>query len=135
MGKLKIAIALLCMACVLNVQAKGKNKKEAKPVYAFGLSVSFTDSVAYYTPIQLLDSVALGSNKMLLERDQYSYQLKEYLEFKKELKDRTCVIYFNENVNKLTKEHNKVLNKQKKKNLILKSIDASDFKFTKPDVE
>lgn len=133
MSKLKITVVLLCMACTLGVQAKGKKKN--KPVYAFGLSVAFTDSIAYYTSIQKLDSVVLDADKMLPGRDQYSYQLKDYLESGKNLKDRTCIIYFNENPKKLVKEYNRVLNIQKKKNIILKEIPSAEFKYTKPEFE
>ena len=69
-------------------------KGSHKPVYAFGISASFTDTVVYYTDIQLLDSVHLDKGGFLPHRELYSYQLKNFLEFEMNLPNRTCMIYF-----------------------------------------
>jgi len=108
-------------------------KKQKKDVYAFGLSASFTDTVVYYTEIQLLDSIQLDKSDFLPHRDLYSYQLKNYLEYQKGQKNRTCMIYFSENKKKLEKEQVKVLNKYKKnKNVVIQQINKTDFLFKKP---
>ena len=109
-------------------------KGEHKPVYAFGVSASFTDTVVYYTEIQVLDSVALDKNGFLPHREIYSYQLKNYLEIDKGQPNRTCMIYFSENQKKLEKEAAKVLGKYKKnKSVALEKIDTQSFKYTKPE--
>lgn len=105
-----------------------------KPVYAFGVSASFTDTVIYYTEIQMLDSVALDKNGFLPHRELYSYQLKNYLEFDKGLPNRTCMIYFSENKKKLGKEAAKVVGKFKKsKTVAVEKIDPQNFRFSKPE--
>lgn len=109
-------------------------KGSHKPVYAFGVSASFTDTVVYYTDIQVLDSVALDKNGFLPHRDLYSYQLKNYLELEKGLTNRTCMIYFSENKKKLSKEAAKVLGKYKKnKTVSVRQVEAGDFQFKKPE--
>ncbi len=50
--------------------------KKSKDVYIAGVSASFTDSLVYFTDIQLLDSVMLDAEHMLPDRSQYSTQLK-----------------------------------------------------------
>ena len=95
--KILFAVALVFTLCSAFSLKKGGHK----PVYAFGVSASFTDTVIYYTEIQMLDSVALDKNGFLPHRELYSYQLKNYLEFDKGLPNRTCMIYFSENKKKL----------------------------------
>lgn len=105
-----------------------------KPIYAFGVSASFTDTVVYYTDIQVLDSVALDKNGFLPHRDLYSYQLKNYLELEKGLPNRTCMIYFSENKKKLSKEAANVLGKYRKnKTITVCEIEAGSFQFKKPE--
>lgn len=108
----------------------GKNKK----VYIVGVSASFTDSLVYFTAVQPLDSVKIV-NKMLPERSQYSYQLKNYLEQEKGMSDRTCFVYFSTSKSKLEKTVNKIKTKYKKgKILVMNDLDANAFRFTKPEV-
>ena len=128
--KILFAVALVFTLC----SAFSLKKGEHKPVYAFGVSASFTDTVVYYTEIQVLDSVALDKNGFLPHREIYSYQLKNYLEIDKGRPNRTCMIYFSENQKKLEKEAAKVLGKYKKnKSVALEKIDTQSFKFTKPE--
>lgn len=123
------AVALLFTLCTAFTLKDGH-----KPVYAFGISASFTDTIVYYTEIQTIDSISLDKNGFLPKRDLYSYQLKNYLELEKGMPNRTCMIYFSENKNKLSKEAAKVLSKYKKnKSTVLQKINIGDFKFTKPE--
>ncbi|WP_300812572.1 hypothetical protein [uncultured Bacteroides sp.] len=123
-----MTVALLFTLCSAFTMKKDKEK----PVYAFGVAASFNDSVVYYTPIQVLDSVALDKNGFLPKRDLYSYQLKNYLEAEVGKPDYTCMIYFSENKNKLTKEATKLMNKYTKTKLVLQLLDPSVFTFKKP---
>jgi hypothetical protein len=125
----KIAFSLLLAFVICSAFSF---KKEAKVVYAFGVSTSFTDTTFFYTDIQVLDSVQL-KNGFLPQRDLYSYQLKNYLEVDKGLPNRTCMIYFSQNKKKLDKEVLKVIGKYKKnKSITLQKIETSEFRFKKP---
>ena len=123
-----MTVALLFTLCSAFTMKKGNEK----PVYAFGVAASFNDSVVYYTPIQVLDSVKLDKNGFLPRRDLYSYQLKNYVEMEVGKPDYTCMIYFSENKNKLTKEATKLKAKYTKTKLVLQLLDPSVFTFKKP---
>ena len=106
----------------------------SKPVYAFGISASFTDTVVYFTDIQILDSAKVSKEGFLSHRELYSYQLKNYLEDNQLQQNSTCMIYFSENKKKLEKEATKILNKYKKNNrMTVSRIDSDKFHFTKPE--
>lgn len=105
---------------------------KAKPVHAFGVAASFKDSVVYYTEIQVLDSVRLDKTNFLPQREAYTYQLKNYLEYTLNKSDYTCMIYFSESRKKLEKELSKVKSKYKKGNAsVIRMIDSHDFIFKK----
>ena len=128
----KIALSLILAFVVCSAFSFKKAKKE---VYAFVVSASFTDTVVYYTEIQLLDSVQLDKNGFLPQRDLYSYQLKNYLELEKNLSNRTCMIYFSENKVKLNKEMAKIVSQYKKnKSVTLREVKTTEFSFKKPVV-
>ena len=60
-------IFLLAAITVMCCSAFTMKNKE-KPVYVFGLAASFTDTIVYYTEIQLLDSVYLTKDGFLPQR-------------------------------------------------------------------
>ena len=128
--KILFAIALVFTMC----SAISLKKDHSKPVYAFGISASFTDTVVYFTDIQILDSVKVSKEGFLAHRELYSYQLKNYLEDNQLQQNSTCMIYFSENRKKLEKEATKILNKYKKNNrMTVSRIDSDKFHFTKPE--
>ena len=128
--KILFAIALVFTMC----SAFSLKKDHSKPVYAFGISASFTDSVVYFTVIQILDSAKVSKEGFLAHRELYSYQLKNFLEDNQLQQNSTCMIYFSENKKKLEKEATKILNKYKRSNRITVSrIYGEKFRFTNPD--
>ena len=127
--RILLAVTLVFTLC----SAFSMKKEKEKQVYAFGVAASFNDTIVYYTEIQMLDSVVLDRRGFLPQRELYSYQLKNYLEYELAKPDYTCMIYFSENKNKLQKEASKVKGKYVKGNLKLQSIAPSDFSFKKPE--
>ena len=128
--KILFAIALVFTMC----SAFSLKKDHSKPVYAFGISASFTDSVVYFTDIQILDSAKVSKEDFLTHRELYSYQLKNYLEDNQLQQNSTCMIYFSENRKKLEKEATKILNKYKRnKRITVSKIESEKFHFTKPE--
>ena len=131
MKNIKILGALLLVFIMCS--AFSMKKKDDKQVYIAGVSASFKDSLVYFTDIQLVDSVILDKNKMLPQRQQYSYQLKTYLESKLGQSNRTCFIYFDSNKTKLEKSNKKMKDKyQKSGKSNIRQVD-SEFKFTKAE--
>ncbi len=130
MKKFKLAIFVLLALVTSSAFAQ---KKKSNGVYIAGVSASFKDSLVYFTDIQMVDSVKLDKDKLLPERQQYSYQLKTYLENKYSSANRTCFIYFETNKEKLEKSMKKMKDKyQKGGKSIVRQVD-SEFKFTKAE--
>lgn len=122
---------------ILAVSAFCKEPKDKNTygVYLVGVSASFTDSLVYFTDIQLVDSAALDSKGLLIGRSLYSIQLKDYLEQHQDGKNRTCFMFFNTKKRKLEKEISKLKQKYQKGNtLVLKDLGDS-FRFEKAVVE
>lgn len=132
---MKYVKILFVLALAFTMCSAFSIKKEShKPVYAFGVSASFADTVVYYTDVQLLDSVHLDKNGFLPHRELYSYQLKNFLEYEMKQPNRTCMIYFSDSKKKIDKEALKVLGKyQKNKSVVLQKIDPEKFRFVKPE--
>lgn len=129
---MKYVRILMALAVVFTICSAFTMKSKDKPVYAFGIAASFNDTVVYYTDIQVLDSVSLEKNGFLPQRDLYSYQLKNYLEYELNKPNYTCMIYFSETKKKLEKEMSKVIGKYKKTKLQLQVLDQTSFRFIKP---
>ena len=127
-----LAVALVFSICSA-FSLKGESSNFPKEVYAFGIAASFNDTVVYYTEIQALDSVKLNKAGFLPQREAYTYQLKNYLEYDLKSPDYTCMIYFSKDKKKLEKEADKVKGKYKKnKSILLMPIAPEAFTFKKP---
>lgn len=127
----KIFTVLIIIALmILSVNISAKNKRVPK-VYAFGYASSFNDSVVYFTNIQEIDSVWINDkNNFLIDRANYSYQLKNYLE-STGLQHRTCIISYALKRKDIEKKYNKLRDKLvKKSGTEIKYIDKESFNFT-----
>ena len=120
-------ILLVSFVCISQVSAK--NKLVPK-IYAFGFSASFNDSTVYFTDVQEVDSVWINDkNGFLLNRADYSYQLKNYFDGKS-MPHRTCMIMFALKPKKIDKMYKKMKNKYTKKgNFDVKYISSNEFRF------
>ena len=129
MRKLLIFLAL---AICLGASAK---KIVITSANAFGFSASFTDSTVYFTNIRTADSLFMDNKtKFILGRENYSYQLKDYIENQLGGKNRTCVFFYNVNAKKLQKQYNKMREKYQGGSFIVKTISDSEFSFTPVDM-
>lgn len=113
-----------------NVLAKGKIVPE---MYIFGFSASFKDSIIYFTDIQKIDSAWIDSKtKFLLGRDNYAYQLKNYLTKNINNPYRTCVVIFDRKKKEIEKKYAKlraIYDTSSKMHKDIRYINNSDFKF------
>ena len=126
--RMLLALALVFMVCSAFTMKKGDDK----PVYVFGIAASFSYTVVYYTPVQLVDSVVLDRHGFLPRRELYSYQLKNYVEYSLGKPNYTCMIYFSEKKVKLEREATKIIGKYRKDNVSVQMLDGKDFVFEKP---
>lgn len=121
---------LLLIGLVLSTTAKAENKQQN--VYAYGFAASFNDSTVYITEVQTLDTAWLEKKtNFLLSRDNYSYQLRDYLAAKGE-KYRTCIISFSTKQKNINKKYKKLIARYtnpKKGNFVIKYLKADEFSF------
>lgn len=135
---MRLFARLVCIATVLITLSPttAKAKRIVVPhVYVFGLSASFTDSLVYFTDIQTLDSAWVEKKTgFLQDRDQYSYQLRDYLSTKLQQPHRTCIVFYSQKLEKLQKKLQKVRRlyahpKEGAQHFDVRQIGAADFKF------
>lgn len=117
--------------------ARGKKEtkkvKEVEPVtvYIWGASMSFSDSIVYFTEIQKLDAVVM-ENGFLPYRQYYAYELKDHMNFEENMPGRISMIYFDEKLKKLEKKEQKIKKHlMEKENKIIRYL-GDKFKFVKP---
>lgn len=122
--------------------SQAKNMKAAH-LYMFGFSASFSDSTVYVTDIQDVEGAWIDSKtNFLLGRDNYSYQLKEYMADKMQMPNRVCMVFYATSKAKAEKKLMKLMKKyvpnpKKKKNLKpyeVHYLNAQDFKFSPIDM-
>src|SRR5574344_1942433 len=116
-------LLLISILMSTTAQAEGKQQK----IYAYGFAASFNDSTVYITDIQTIDTAWLAKKtNFLLSRDNYSYQLRDYLASKGE-QFRTCLISYSTKQKKANKKYKKLVAKYtnpKKGNFVVKYLKA-----------
>ena len=112
MKKIFSIIFILCLVIPsLSFAKDGKTKERKKKVqtevYVWGVSLSFSDSVVYFTEIQRIEG-AIIEDKLLPNRHLYAYELKDYMSYEENMPGRTSFIYFSDKRSKLEKKEQKV---------------------------
>lgn len=113
---------------------EAKSKGRCTPVYVFGVSASFTDSLVYITDIQLVDSAWLDEKtNFLLCRNDYSNQLRNHFN-NIGLPKRTCYVSFALKEKDILKKYEKTLKHykgtaKKPKKYDIRELDNDEFKF------
>ena len=131
MKSIKYILLLVVALTALGASAKPLKTNQ---VYMFGFSASFKDSVIYVTDIQNVPGTWVESkNKFLLLRDEYSRQMKDYLEEKLQQEKRVCVVFYYLKKKKAEKEFLKLMKKYKK-GYEVRYVNEKDFKFEPIDV-
>ncbi|MDO5526368.1 MAG: hypothetical protein Q4F85_09835 [Prevotella sp.] len=129
----KCVILMIAVAAVM-VPADAYAKKVKKNLYLFGCSASFTDSIIYITDVQVIENANYDTrSKMLVNREMYSSQLKEYLAEKMGQPHRTCFVMFSDKAKKITKKLGKVRALYTTKSsgkFDVKYLKLDDFRFT-----
>lgn len=115
MKKIFSILFILCLVMPSLSFAKGDKKKESKKkiqteVYVWGVSLSFSDSIVYFTEIQRVEG-AIIEDKLLPNRHLYAYELKDYMSYEEGKPGRTSFIYFSDKRSKLEKKEQKVKKK------------------------
>ena len=125
-----LIVTALLVGCVINGNAKGY--RPAK-IYMFGFAASFNDSTIYRTDIQTVNAYLVNNRtKFLANREDYSYQLRNYLQSNGLEAYPTCITIFGENEKDATKKYLKLKERyeKSKKKYSIKSLKDSQFKYT-----
>ena len=125
-----LIVTALLVGCVINGNAKGH--RPAK-IYMFGFAASFNDSTVYLTDIQTVNAYLVNNRtKFLANREDYSYQLRNYLQSNGLEAYPTCITMFAENEKDATKKYLKLKERyeKSKKKYSIKSLKDSQFKYT-----
>lgn len=125
-----LIVTALLVGCVINGNAKGY--RPAK-IFMFGFAASFNDSTVYLTDIQTVNAYLVNNRtKFLANREDYSYQLRNYLQSNGLEAYPTCITMFAENEKDATKKYLKLKERyeKSKKKYSIKSLKDSQFKYT-----
>lgn len=135
LSKYLIGIIIFALTATWCINSSAKNKRMPK-IYVFGIAASFNDSIVHFTNVQEVDSVWVNDkNKFLLNRSDYSYQLKNYLETQG-LSRRTCIVSYALKRKDAEKKYMKMRNKYVKRGSFdIRYIDSKDFKFIPVDID
>ena len=120
------------LTLLYGVEAEGKIR--CTPIYIFGTSASFNDSVVYFTDIQILDSAWIDEkNDFLLNRSLYSSQLREHFNHMGQ-PSRTCIVTFALKEKDILKKYDKMRSKftgtkKRPRHLDIRQLDDDEFKF------
>lgn len=126
----RIIYFLLFLTLSFSVSAKKKSGGIQK-VYVFGFASSFTDSLAYMTDVQTLDSAYVLNNGFLADRGLYSLQFYGHVNEKRGVENPTSTVFFDVKPQKLAKKYEKVKRMyQKDPNVKLVIVDRDEFGFT-----
>lgn len=125
----KILLISFLLLITLTGYARGKSEKDSV-VYIFGASISFSDTIVYFTEIQEIDDV-VAEKGFLPNRQLYSYELKDYMSFKENMPGRISVIYFSDKKKDLLKKEKAIKKRlETKENMTVRYL-GGKFKFTK----
>ena len=114
-------MALGCLSGQAQELPEDASGKKVTTVYLFGMAASFNDSIVHFTTVQQVDSAWMSKkSKFLLGREEYSYQLRQYLAESKAMPHRTTWLFFSTNKEKMEKKRAKMvqlytMGKKKKK--------------------
>lgn len=122
-----VLLAVVIMTFFMGMSAKDK---QVPKIYAFGFSASFNDSIVYFTDIQEIENVWVREkSNFLASRDNYSYQLREYLT-KQNQAHRTCIFTYAFDRKHIEKKYVKMKAKYTKNgDFDVRYITAKDFHF------
>lgn len=108
-------------------------KNDEETVYMFGVSMSLTDSVVYFTEIMPVEGAQIdGKTGFLIYRNYYSTELKDYMNLSENMPGRTSAVYYSNKRSKLEKKEAKLKKRLIEKQGLTVRYLGDKFKFIKP---
>lgn len=128
MKRIKTILLVILLGVVLI--ARAEKKPTMQPVYIFGVSMSFTDSVAYVTDVVKVDSAWITPKGFLVDRTLYSLQLEGFVTEHRQSKQSTNAVFFDVKEDKIVKKLNRVKKLyQTNRDVRLLNIPKAEFTF------
>ncbi len=125
----RLGIVIMIAAMLTSGAGLCHADKKKNSVYLFGISRSFNDSIVYFTDIQRIDAYIDNKTNFLSNRNEYSNQLREYLETQGQ-GTPTCVTEFSKNRAKIEKKYLKLKHRfSSKPGYEIKYITTESFKY------
>ena len=132
---MKLRITLMALMAILTAAVASAAQKPSK-LYLYGFSASFNDSTVYFTQVQELDTAWVDAKTgFLYSRDNYSYQLRDYLKGQGVARP-TCITSYAKNRKDAEKKYTKLRKKYTQgNNFNVRYITPNDFSYTtiRPD--
>jgi len=136
----KIALLSIFLFTSLTLSAAGVKTNG----FIFGIAASFNDSTVYFTEVQPISDVWIDAKqKYLLSRDEYAYQLRDYMTKQGE-PHRTCIVIFADSRKAIEKKYlaikkkyvrqSKEQTKKKKKKASTKKVNTFDVRYIEPSM-
>lgn len=125
-------ITILLALLLLPVMAKAQNIVPAKDMFMFGVSFNPLDSTVYFSELQPIEGAHVyKKSKLLYSRNEYSAQLKDYLQNSAGLDKMVTSVSYSPKRNKAEKKFISMKKKFQNKGFIVKHISSADFSLKK----
>ena len=125
-----ILTLILLISCLATTAKTGSIPAK---VYMFGFAASFNDSTVYFTEIQEIDVFLVNNRtRFLVNRDDYSYQFRDFLQQTGIEAYPTCVTFYSQNKNSLMRKFQKMQNRyvvKPKRKFKVRNIPENAFLF------
>lgn len=120
-------LLLLLTGSFLSVYAQSAKMQR---VYMFGFAASFSDSTAFLTDIQTMDSAYVQHNGFLADRSMYSAQLQQAMATLSGKDNMTCSVFFAKKKKNVEKKYLKLKHRYGQKNgVVVKTLGLDQFRF------
>ncbi len=125
----RIFLAIIATISLFAAQAQEKGDG----VYVMGVSISFSDSIVYFTEVQFMDNVTLEKGTGFLpNRQHYSLELQNYMSQSEQQQSRTSIIIFEKKKSKLQRREQRLKQRLEKRGSLKVRYLGDKFKFTRP---
>lgn len=128
-------VIVISLFVCLATSAYGKAKQTQ--VYVFGLAAAFNDSTVYITDIQTIPNAWIDQRtNFLMSRQEYSYQLRDYLA-SIGIPHMTCITFYSNKKKDIEKKLASVLKRYNKKShrYLVKQITLDSFTYKVQDFD
>ena len=121
-------MAICAIAMLVAIPATSMAEVKEVPMYMLGYAASFKDSVAYITPVHLLDTVTIDKKtKFLQDRHLYSLQLQQYIAETFGSENALTAVLYDTKKSRLDKKALEIRNRIQKDNSL--RIKDADYRF------